>query len=368
MYRTPLKDLDRYLAGRSFLSVTAEEMRAFWRSRRDAWAASTQSMRVIVYKTFFRVLHGFRKYTYPEVVAWMQRPSQRRIKKKVTRPNQLLTEEDVRRLVETALTVRERALYMMLWDSGARIGEILDLRVGSIQFDEHGAYTYVTGKTGQRRIRFVHASAYLRELLSVHPQKNDPNAYLFLTTHGNPLTAGRVWEQLNHTAKRAKLAKHVHPHLFRHSRATINAGFLTEAQMNQAMGWVQGSSMPSTYIHLSGVDLDPAILEHYGKTEIVDTKKEELLRPVQCPRCEQENPATNDVCFHCGSYLSVKTAIEIEREQTERYTHLQRQVEALQQQLDEMQQTRAQTDGVMDALFKDEEFLIIFRKKMRELS
>jgi len=363
-----MKDLDRYLAGRSFRSVTAEEMRAFWRSRRDAWAASTQSMRVIVYKTFFRVLHGYRKYTYPEVVAWMQRPSQRRIKKKVTRPNQLLTEEDVQRLVETALTVRERALYMMLWDSGARIGEILDLRVGSIQFDEHGAYTYVMGKTGQRRIRFVHASAYLRELLSVHPQKDDPNAYLFLTTHGNPLTAGRVWEQLNHTAQRAQLSKHVHPHLFRHSRATINAGFLTEAQMNQAMGWVQGSSMPSTYIHLSGVDLDPAILEHYGKTEIPDNKKEELLRPIQCPRCEQENPATNDVCFQCGSYLSVKTAMEMEREQTERYTQLQSQVDALQRQLQELQATRKETDTLMDKMIQDPEFLAIFRKKMRELS
>ncbi|MCW4040396.1 MAG: tyrosine-type recombinase/integrase [Candidatus Bathyarchaeota archaeon] len=375
MYRSALMDLDAFIQGTSFREVTEERMRQYWRRRRDRWKASSQATKIILFKTFFRVLLGYRKYTYPDVVAWMQRPSQRRIRKKVQRPNQLLTEEDVQRLVDASFTVRDRALYMMLWDSGARIGEILDLRVGSIKFDEHGAYTYVSGKTGQRRIRFVHASAYIRELLSVHPQHDDPNSFLFLTSRGNTLTESRVWAQLKTVAKRAHLEKNVYPHLFRHSRATINAGFLTEAQMNQAMGWTQGSQMPSTYIQLSGVDLDPAILEHYGKTEIPDTKKEELLRPIQCPRCEQENPATNDICFQCGSYLNVKTAQEKELEDTERFSKIETEnqelksiVKELQTQMQAIQEERKETDSLMDKMIQDPEFLAMFRKKLRELS
>jgi hypothetical protein len=44
---------------------------------------------------------------------------------------------------------------------------------------------------------------------------------------------------------------------------------LTEFQMNHYFGWTQGSNMPSTYVHLSGKDLDGAILKMNGQK--VDT-------------------------------------------------------------------------------------------------
>ena len=64
--------------------------------------------------------------------------------------------------------------------------------------------------------------------------------------------------------KGAGINKRVYPHLFRHSRATIMASHLTEFQMNQYFGWIQGSKMASTYVHLSGRDLDNALLEFNG--------------------------------------------------------------------------------------------------------
>jgi len=42
------------------------------------------------------------------------------------------------------------------------------------------------------------------------------------------------------------------------------ANYLTEAQMNLYFGWVQGSDMPSVYVHLSGRDVDDAILKANG--------------------------------------------------------------------------------------------------------
>lgn len=42
------------------------------------------------------------------------------------------------------------------------------------------------------------------------------------------------------------------------------ANYLTEAQMNDYFGWVQGSGMPSVYVHLSGRDVDDAILKANG--------------------------------------------------------------------------------------------------------
>ena len=39
------------------------------------------------------------------------------------------------------------------------------------------------------------------------------------------------------------------------------ANYLTEAQMNVYFGWTQGSDMPGVYVHLSGRDIDDAILK-----------------------------------------------------------------------------------------------------------
>ncbi len=53
-------------------------------------------------------------------------------------------------------------------------------------------------------------------------------------------------------------------HLFRHSRATELASYLTEAQMKQYFGWVRNSDTPSVYVHMGGRDVDRALLRYYG--------------------------------------------------------------------------------------------------------
>jgi len=73
---------------------------------------------------------------------------------------------------------------------------------------------------------------------------------------------------MNVSLKFLAMAKKVHPHKLRHSRATFLASKLTEAQMNQIFGWKQGSDMPSIYVHLSGRDMDDAILGVYGFSRI----------------------------------------------------------------------------------------------------
>jgi integrase len=56
------------------------------------------------------------------------------------------------------------------------------------------------------------------------------------------------------------LGRRVYPHLLRHSRATHLAKFLTESQLKAYFGWTQDSKMTRIYIHLSGKDVDEAIL------------------------------------------------------------------------------------------------------------
>ncbi|MDQ1255196.1 MAG: integrase/recombinase XerD [Euryarchaeota archaeon] len=109
----------------------------------------------------------------------------------------------------------------------------------------------------------------LKEWLEEHPSKDCPEAPLWFNFAKRekslkPLRYEAIRMRLNKIAKKAGINKKIHPHLFRHSRCTHMANYLTEAQMNAYFGWVQGSGMPSVYVHLSGRDVDGAVLKANG--------------------------------------------------------------------------------------------------------
>jgi hypothetical protein len=112
------------------------------------------------------------------------------------------------------------------------------------------------------------------------------------------------------TAKRAGIRKAINPHNFRHSRATFLANRFTEAQMCEYLGWVQGSSVPQVYVHLSSRNVDDTILKMNGLKSEEEERKESPLRAVKCPRCG--NISAGNFCNKCGAVLNVETAIDLQ--------------------------------------------------------
>jgi len=162
--------------------------------------------------------------------------------------------------------------------------------------------------------------AYLRAWLDNHPLRNDVNAFLFCNLSdnilGRSLTYADVYSIIRHTAKRAGIKKRIHPHLFRHTRATILASKVTEAPLEAQMGWVHGSRQTRTYVHLSLRDQDNAILKAYGiKVPENETIQED--KPKECPRCHTLNPSEAQYCRNCWMPFDIKTAIEIEEKERE---------------------------------------------------
>jgi integrase/recombinase XerD len=103
--------------------------------------------------------------------------------------------------------------------------------------------------------------------------------------------------------KKAGLHKRIYPHLLRHSRATELANFLTEAQMKELLGWVQGSDRASTYVHLCGRDVDGALLAANGITPDREDKKPLALSLAKCPRCGKGSGSNAQFCPVCGMVL-----------------------------------------------------------------
>jgi integrase len=125
-------------------------------------------------------------------------------------------------------------LVLVLYESGCRIGEILSLRIKHACFDEYGAQLIVNGKTGSRRVRIIASAPSLASWLDNHPLKDSESPlWISLRSMNEPLTYSAAKELLKELARRAGIRKRVYPHLFRHSRATMLANFLTEVQMNE---------------------------------------------------------------------------------------------------------------------------------------
>ncbi len=294
----------------------------------------------VVLKVFFR---WFRKTDeYPDEVKWVRTT----VKNHKILPEEVLTEDDVRKLVESAINIRDKAFILVLYESGCRIGEILTLRIRNVQFDDYGAVLLVSGKTGDRRVRVIASAPKLAQWLENHPLKNDLDAPLWVVigtrNRGAMLSYAAAKATLKKTAKRAGLKKRIYPHLFRHSRATFLANFLTEAQLKQHFGWVQSSDMASVYVHLSGRDVDNTLLKLQGiKTD--KKEKEVALKTVLCQRCNEKNSPSSKFCMRCGSPLDLKAAI----------------------QLDEI---RAKADRLMSTLLKDPEILDKLLSKLEVLN
>lgn len=233
-------------------------------------------------------------------------------------PEELLTQEEVKRLIKSAFNKRDKALIAVLWESGARVGEIGRMQVKNISFDEFGCRILVDGKTGMRRIRLINSAPYLVEWLNSHPHSGDPEAPLWVSLEqngGEQLTHRYIMKMLRSVAKRAKVKKPVNPHNFRHSRATFMAQHLTEALMKEYFGWVQDSRMAARYIHLSGKQVDDAILKLHGLKK--EEQEEHLLKREPCPRCGNEKDPNHEICEKCWLPLKPSAMQEVEKAREE---------------------------------------------------
>jgi integrase len=230
------------------------------------YTAWTKSDYKVMCKRFYRWVRGTEDY--PPEVRWIKcriANAQRKL------PEELLTAEDVQHMVGCAEYSRDRALILALFESGCRIGEIGQLRIRHVEFDGHGAKLIVRGKTGMRRIRVVRAAALIKQWLTDHPAGSDFDSPLWLGLRGRNrnriMTRDAIARVLERTAKKAGILKHIHPHLFRHSRATELASQLTEAQLKEVFGWTAGSTQSATYVHLSGRNVDDALLKTFRAVE-----------------------------------------------------------------------------------------------------
>ncbi len=289
-------------------------------------AVSTIRGRKAALKQFYK-WHLGNGEEYPDCVRWVKLE---KIDPSDTVPEDHLTPEEVQQIIRAAHSMRDKCLIDVLYDTGARIGEMLALRIKHVVLDDLGYHLMIPDvqgltKTGRRRIRLFESIPRLRSWLANHPEDDNREAYLFpakklpaptetgqkrgkWTGEYGQLHYVSAWQAIKKAAKKAGIERRVYPHLFRHSRSTeLAARDMGQAALEDRQGWVHGSKMAQTYINLSGVQQDTAFRKAMGLPTKEDDPEQ---KPKVCWACETENDPTRDECYTCGAGLSHKIMMQ----------------------------------------------------------
>jgi len=153
----------------------------------------------VTLKKFYRWLRGTEDY--PPEVRWLRCTLHNQTRRL---PEELLTQDEVCRMIAAAEGPRDKALIATLYESGCRIGELLALQVKHVQPHEHGIQITVRGGKGSRRVLLIASAPLLVDWLNNHPRHADPNAGLWATNdyRAEPLCYSRASAVIQSVARR----------------------------------------------------------------------------------------------------------------------------------------------------------------------
>jgi integrase/recombinase XerD len=120
--------------------------------------------------------------------------------------------------------LRDRAMLELLYSTGARISEVIDLDVDDIDTAERAVVLH--GKGGKQRMvpigrpALAALDAYLVRGRPALVVRGKGNRALFCNARGGRLSRQSAWQVLQAAAERAGIAAAVSPHTLRHSFAT----------------------------------------------------------------------------------------------------------------------------------------------------
>ncbi|WP_352398470.1 site-specific tyrosine recombinase/integron integrase [[Clostridium] aminophilum] len=213
--------------------VTTEEMRSFL-SEYQEWNHCSK----VTVDNIRRNISSF--FSWLEEENHILKSPMRRIHKiKTNQPvKEIITDEDIERLRDHCPCIRDLAMIDLLYSTGMRVGELVNLNISDIDFEARECVVF--GKGGkERRVYFdakskLHLQAYL-------DTRTDDNEALFVTLDAphNRLKISGVEIRMRSLGRSLNITK-IHPHKFRRTMATraIDKGMPIE-QVQKILGHSQ---------------------------------------------------------------------------------------------------------------------------------
>jgi len=182
-----------------------------------AFLLDLTQVRKVAFSTFNQALNAVR-FFFTEVLKQPLALDDFHFQKQPRRLPVVMSDEEVRRLLECAHSLRDRALFEAAYATGMRLGELTRLLITDI--DSRRMVIRVKQGKG-RKDRYVMLSASLLETLRGYWRQARPRRYLFPGDGGDrPLCHSAAQKAFGRTKVAAGITKPVSFHTLRHSFAT----------------------------------------------------------------------------------------------------------------------------------------------------
>ena len=170
---------------------------------------------------------------------------------------------------------RNRAMMEMLYGSGLRVSELVNLRLSRIYLNEH--YMLIEGKGSKQRLVPLSPVAeewfgYWMQERSTWPVKPESKDIAFVNRYGRPLTRAMVFTIVRRLCETAGITKTVSPHTLRHSFATHLLQNGADLRVIQQLLGHEDLATTEIYTHVDVQDLRKAILTYHPANKMKGEK------------------------------------------------------------------------------------------------
>ncbi|SFQ07044.1 Site-specific recombinase XerD [Butyrivibrio proteoclasticus] len=216
--------------GKTVKRITTEDLRKYladYQEKKGSSKVTIDNMR--------RILSSFFGWLEDEELI-IKSPVRRIHKVKASKViKEAYTDEDLEKMRDSCQEIRDLALIDFLASTGMRVGELVQLNIDDIDFEERECT--VLGKGDKERIVYfdVRSKLHLRQYLNSRDDEN-PALFVSLDNPHNRLKIGGVESRLRKIGRDLGI-RNVHPHRFRRTLATvaIDKGMPIE-QLQQLLG------------------------------------------------------------------------------------------------------------------------------------
>ena len=260
--------LDTETSGaKGLYDVLASDVMAYMAHRRTD-KATTANRRLTVLKRFYRL--GIRKRFILNDPCMNLRAA-----KQAPRFPKTLSEADVDALlnapdIQTPLGIRDRAMLELMYASGLRVSELVELKTIEVGLNE-AVVRIVSGKGGKERlVPFgIEAALWLKKYIDeARPQllANKTSQHLFLARHtGEGMTRQTFWHMIKRQTLQAGILVPLSPHTLRHAFATHLLNHGADLRVVQLLLGHADISTTQIYTHVARERLKNIHQQHHPR-------------------------------------------------------------------------------------------------------
>jgi site-specific recombinase XerD len=263
-YQNDLQQFAAFLADpddvdAAILNADADCARRFIDTLRDRYTPSTRSRKLTALRGFYTYLLSKKRLTANPFAAVRPAPDR-------AASFEFLEEAHLQRLFDTItsahwLAARDRAIIAMLYSTGLRVGELVELTPADLGPDCRTVRIHTPGRPTRLGRLPAWAAHAVEQYVARRPQKpdvaGDTSTILFINRDGGPLTARSIRRKLADYSRQAHLPVEATPAVLRHSCAIhlLRAG--TDPKIvRDLLGHLSASSI-RPYLSYLAADTNP---------------------------------------------------------------------------------------------------------------